>query len=204
MNITSVDTKPQYIRLRQGVTVRNGNTLVESSIDDPAELYRALNCNYPKFFKMDLLSKWAWLGAEALLKDVNETAAYDEADRNKTAIVIATTNGCLDVDRRFAETLRTVPSPALFVYTLPNIMLGEISIRHGFKGEQLCEVQEYFDTTKMLLWVEDLFQNHDTTHCLFGWADAVDGYHDVCLFWANADNIHELTPDALQSILELK
>ena len=203
MNITSADTKPQYIRLREGIAVRDGKTLVESSINDPADLYRALNCNYPKFFKMDLLSKWAWLGAEALLNDSDAPLA-ESADKNRTAIVIATTNGCLDVDRRYAETLRTVPSPALFVYTLPNIMLGEISIRHGFKGEQLCEVQEYFDTTKMLLWVDDLFKNHDTTHCLFGWADAVDDYHDVCLFWANADNIHELTPAALQSILDLK
>ena len=203
MNITSVDTATQYIRLREGVAIKNGEKLVNSPISDPNELYKALNCNYPKFFKMDLLSKWAWLGAEALLSD-GEVSLLDGADKNKTAIVIATTNGCLDVDRRFAETLRTVPSPALFVYTLPNIMLGEISIRHGFKGEQLCEVQEYFDTTKMILWVEDLFANHDTTHCLFGWADAVDDYYDVCLFWADTNSIQSLTPDTLQSILDLK
>jgi hypothetical protein len=187
-----------HIRIRAGTLIYNGQTLAVTG-NDPADMYRALGCNYPKFFKMDNLSKWAWIGAEVLLQK-KDGWLYDGLDKRNIAVVIATQNGCLEVDYRYQETMHNIPSPALFVYTLPNIMLGEICIRHGFNGEQLCEIQETFDADELLFWVRDLIENRHTSHCLFGWADVMGEHHHISLFWTDAEGLRGLEPHQLQAL----
>jgi hypothetical protein len=188
-----------YVRITGGKAIHNGSQVAEFEAGDPAQLYRLLNSSYPKFFKMDSLCKWAWLGAEVLLQSGASGWIYDGLDKRNIAVVLTTTDGCLEVDKRYAETLLTVPSPALFVYTLPNIMLGEICIRHGFTGEQLCSVADDFDAEELLFQVKDLLLNRGATHCLFGKVDVVGGRPDVCLFWADAIAIGSITPAMLQA-----
>lgn len=188
------------LTINDGLVQLNHTPALHLQVQSPEEIYRGLGYNYPKFFKMDLLSKWAWLGAETLLKTAGGFR-YDGYDKEKIAVVLATGNGCLSVDKKYQESIQSIPSPALFVYTLPNIMLGEICIRHGFKGEQLCMVQESFNTTELSFWVNDLFQNRGMEHCLLGWADATEDKHEVILFWAS-NNGTEITPEVLEKTLQ--
>jgi hypothetical protein len=153
-----------------------------SGTADPAALYHRLQHNYPKFFKMDMLSKWAWLGAEYLLSS-EQGSLYEGLDKSKVAVVLMTSQGCLDVDKKYQQSFATIASPALFVYTLPNIMLGEICIRHGFKGEQLCLVSDTFDTGELHFWVNDLLSNRGMNACLCGWVEGTANVNDVCMFW---------------------
>lgn len=155
-----------------------------SSVEDS---YRAFGCAYPKFFKMDPLCKWAWLGAELLLRK-GEGFVYEGMDKSRIAVVLATGRGCLEVDKKYQESIQTIPSPALFVYTLGNIMLGEICIRHGFKGEQACLVREPESAEELCFWVKDLLDNHGMEACLCGWADAYVYQHDVSMFWVRKKN----------------
>ncbi len=175
-----------WLRINDAAT-RDNILLLPAPVQLPEDAYRLLGYNYIKFFKMDVLSKWAWLGAEALLAE-NGGYAYDGLDKTKIAVVLMTNHGCLDVDKKYQETLSTIPSPALFVYTLSNIMLGEICIRHGFKGEQLCLVSEQFDTEQIQFWVNDLLTNRGMDACLCGWVDAASDEHDICLFWVSRHN----------------
>lgn len=179
-----------FLSINNGLVALNGTTLLNLQTQSPEEVYRAFGLGYPKFFKMDLLSKWAWLGAEVLLK-TTEGMRYDGLDKERIAVTLATRNGCRSVDKRYQESMQTIASPALFVYTLPNIMLGEICIRHGFKGEQLCLMQENFNQGELNFWVNDLFQNRQMEHCLSGWVDATEDRHEVYLSWisATADTI---------------
>jgi hypothetical protein len=174
------------LTINDGLVQLDQRLVLNLSTQSPEEVYRRLGYSYPKFFKMDLLSKWAWLGAEALLK-TTEGFRYDGQDREKVAVVLATRNGSLAVDKKYRESMQSIASPALFVYTLPNIMLGEICIRHGFKGEQLCMVQDHFNREELSFWTDDLFKHRGMTHCLGGWVDATENKHEVCLFWASAD-----------------
>ncbi len=149
---------------------------------------------------MDPLCKWAWLGAEALLHTA-DGYMYDGIDKTRIGLVIATSSGCLDVDKAYAASIADIASPALFVYTLPNIMLGEISIRHGLKGEQLCLVNETFDTAELDFVVNDMLNNRSMDACICGWADVNNGNYDVCLFWVTKENSN--TPFTAQSIAQL-
>jgi hypothetical protein len=136
---------------------------------------------------MDILCKWAWLATETLLL-FDDSSLYSGLDKSKIAVVLATSQGCIEVDKKYNETLSTIPSPALFVYTLPNIMLGEICIRHGFKGEQACIVSEQFDSDQLQFWVNDLLENRGMEACLCGWVDITNNKQDIFLLWITGNN----------------
>ena len=55
----------------------------------PENFYHALQHNYPKFFKMDVLCKWAWAGAEYLLS-FHDRSLYESLDKSKIAVVMMT------------------------------------------------------------------------------------------------------------------
>ncbi len=155
--------------------------LAEPTIDATA-VYRSISMNYPKFFKMDSLCKWAMVAAECLLKDA-EDYCYASIEKTNIAMVLMTRNGCIDVDKKYWETTAAIASPALFVYTLPNIMLGEISIKHGFKGEQLTLVSNQYDKDLLQFWVSDVLQNRGMKACLAGWVDVENDKASIALDW---------------------
>ena len=143
---------------------------------------------YPKFFKMDLLSRVAFLATELLKPD------HAVVEKEKIAVVLSTHSGCLEADKKFEESRKTFASPALFVYTLPNIMLGEICIRNGFKGEQMCSIEERFNADWFLFYVSDLLKHREMDACLFGHVEALADKATADLFWVtkaagNADEI---------------
>lgn len=169
-----------YVRIGQQGIACNG--LAWHSFEPGAPLpdalaaaYRALEPAYPKFFKMDLLSKLGWLGVEALKANGWQPGAYEPAS---VAMVVANSHASNDADLNYWESTRQVPSPALFVYTLPNIVLGEISIRNGWKGEQAFLIQDAFDATQLLEYVEAVMATGETEVCIAGWLDVWKGTAD--------------------------
>jgi len=191
------------VLINRQITARNGVPLVSLSKKEtsrPEDLYIELSYNYPKFFKMDILCKWAWISAEYLLKN-NDEFLYNGLQKDEIGVVLASSHGCLDVDKKYSNTITNFPSPALFVYTLPNIMLGEICIRHGFKGEQTCLISERFDTDELCFWVNDLIENRGMKACICGWVDIADEEHDICLFWVTKnENGLILSPATMQKL----
>lgn len=151
-----------------------GDVLEQTTI-----LYKHLQLNYLKFFKMDLLCKVGFLASEVLLQSVDLTTV----NTSKTATYLSTKDGCLDVDQKFHDSMQTLPSPALFVYTLPNIVLGEICIRNKFKGEQLAYISQHIDKEDIQFYVNDAFQYRNQKHCLCGHINAYNNDVNVELFW---------------------
>ena len=136
------------------------------------EAHKALEINYPKFYKMDKLSKLAILATEMLLKGVKLTDKYRAED---IAVIASCANSSLDTDLRYQTSIATAPSPSLFVYTLPNVMIGEICIRHGIKGENTCFVSDEFDAGFQTDYVNGLIADGCAEACLSGWADYLGG-----------------------------
>ena len=63
------------------------------------------------------------------------------------------------------------PSPALFVYTLPNIVAGEIAIRNKYEGETSAYVLEEFNRDMIDAIVKQAFQDRITKDALVLWID---------------------------------
>jgi len=111
--------------ISNNVVYKNGQPLFESKGQDLPEFlmaaYRHLDIQYPKFFKMDNLSKLGWLANEVLLKDSFDKEQYKPED---IGIVLSNANASLDTDIKYYETTKTMANPDQFVYTLPNILIG--------------------------------------------------------------------------------
>ncbi len=159
---------------------RDGQPMMEPEADTmaniPMHVYEKLDMDYPKFFKMDLSCKVAFLATE-LLKP------FPDAEKERTAVILGTYSGCIEVDKQFENSIQTFASPALFVYTLPNIMLGEICIRNGFKGEQLCLIDKQPDWAEMSFLAEDLLSKRNMDTCLLGFIDANRQHITAHLAW---------------------
>lgn len=134
-------------------------------------LYRKEVNNYPKFFKMDPLCRLGFIATELLLKAEGETA---EGARNDRAVVVCTHHGCYANDCRYQQTITDenyFPSPAVFVYTLANIVTGEIAIRHHYQGETSCFVVQEYEAERVRQLAATAFCDHETKSVVCAWLD---------------------------------
>jgi hypothetical protein len=141
--------------------------------------YQHFGYQYPKFYKMDRLSKLGWLAAELLLSDGFDAADYRPED---IAVVLSNANSSFDTDYRYFATVTEIPSPALFVYTLPNIMIGEICIRHKLKGENAFFIAGSFDALFIGTYVRDLMETGNARACICGWVEVSGDAYAAALF----------------------
>jgi 3-oxoacyl-(acyl-carrier-protein) synthase len=163
-----------------------------------------LDAKYPKFHKMDASSKLGFLASEMLLKDVDLLQEYKPS---QVALVLSNAHGSLDTDIRYFESTRTMASPGLFVYTLPNIVAGEICIRNGIKGENAFFVTPSFDIQQMHQYVESAMDSGLTQACIAGWIDVMASHHDVFLYLAekkDRGNALQHSAVQLQKLYQLK
>jgi len=170
--------------IRGGRILRNGSPVAvpeaTGGSDFGARVYEWLKPEYPKFYKMDLPSQLAFLAGEVLLREL-PLSGYDAT---MIALVLTSASGSLDTDLRYAASARTMASPALFVYTLPNIAGGELCIRHKLKGENTFFITPAFDAPLLAGYTEQTLQIPGMEACIGGWIEAVDGHHDVFLYLA--------------------
>lgn len=146
--------------------------------------YQYLEVTYPKFYKMDNLSKLGWLATEVLLKDTAIKIYRPE----EVGLVLSNANASLDSDQKYMQSVGDIPSPALFVYTLPNIMIGEICIRNNFKGEDAFYIFEKFDANFIEQYVNDLLANNVLQTCICGWVDVLKDEYKAVLFLVEKTN----------------
>lgn len=142
--------------------------------------YKHFELNYPKFHKMDRLCKLAFVAANILLKE-GQLKNYAPED---IAVVMANANSTLHTDSKHADSIKDrvdyYPSPAVFVYTLPNIMVGEICIKYNIKGESVFLVSNEFDENLLMEYSLDLLAADEAKICLMGWVDYTEnGYHAI-------------------------
>lgn len=131
-------------------------------------LYHSFCEAYPKFFKMDGLSRLGFLASEILLKGV------PEEDKDQMGVIMFTHAGCKEADVKYAQTIKEdnfFPSPADFVYTLSNIVTGEVAIRHRIHGITTVYVLPERDNEISRKIIESIFLTTDVKTMLMGWID---------------------------------
>ena len=159
------------------------------------ELYRAYVGDYPKFFKMDTLSKLGFVASEMLLKDEEQERFVPREDR---AVVLFNKTASLQADTNYQSTIQDpenfFPSPAAFVYTLPNIVTGEIAIRNKYFGETSFIVVESCDAQIMARQLMNAFRDPMTQSILGGWLDCTDENHfEARLFLVEKQQFENIT-----------
>jgi hypothetical protein len=137
-------------------------------------LYRSLKIDYPKFFKMDSLSKLGFLASELILKD--EAPRF--VPREDVAIICFNRSASLATDTLYQATIRRengyYPSPSAFVYTLPNIVAGEIAIRNKFFGETAFYISREWSPQQALRAAAHVLSEERTRAVLTAWVECFE------------------------------
>ena len=138
-------------------------------------LYKQMIGNYPKFYKMDGLSRLGFVASEILLN-----AEKGDTDKER-AIIFFNHSSSIASDRNYKESINDkdnyFPSPSIFVYTLPNIVTGEIAIRNHFHGETSFFILPNKDERMMEEILQASCRDAQSKSFLTGWIDYEDERH---------------------------
>jgi hypothetical protein len=144
--------------------------------------YKAIETKYPKFFKMDNLSKLAFLASDILLNNEH----LNEDEENNIALIFSNRASSLDTDRKHQEAIQNkdnyYPSPAVFVYTLPNICIGEISIKHKLYSENSFFIFDSFNAENLETYANSLLKMDKADDVLCGWVDYDENNYEAFVY----------------------
>jgi hypothetical protein len=182
----------KYCQIENSTVFVNGEKQFELENVDFSEFiknaYKEFNIEYPKFFKMDNLSKLAFVTSEIILKEVCNTE-----QENDVAIVFANKSASLDTDVKYQNSIQDkenyFPSPAVFVYTLPNICIGEISIKHQLKSENAFFVYENFNSEFITNYANHLIESGKAESVLCGWVEFYQEKYKSFVYLAGKEGI---------------
>ena len=166
------------VRITQEEIIVDGERLdLESRAKEMlTEVYKTKIGDYPKFYKMDMLSRLAFVASELLIgcegqRSKDEGQLSISKDR---AVVLFNHSSSIIADRQYVKSIDKddfFPSPAAFVYTLPNITTGEIALRNGFHGETSFYLLAERNEKLIQRVIKSTFIDHDIKSVIGGWID---------------------------------
>jgi hypothetical protein len=155
-------------------------------------IYRHFNLSYPKFFKMDNLCKLGFLAAEILLKDKGINQRYAGY---QIGLILSNAASSVDTDRNHQLSIEDpsnyFPSPSVFVYTLANIVIGEICIRQKIMGESTFFIEEHFDADRLFEYVKQLLDGSIVECCICGWVELNGDQYKGVLYLVEKSTSHK-------------
>ncbi|MBE6340090.1 MAG: beta-ACP synthase [Bacteroidales bacterium] len=185
-NINDID-EVASCQIANGKLVVDGKEILNCNTDFDTfirEIYHQKNEPNLKFFKMDRLSKLGYMGAQYVIGKSSAHAVYEPTD---TAIILYNHASSLDTDvQHMRDLAKGEASPATFVYTLPNIVLGEIAISCGVRGETTFFVcANAREEAQVTAYAKYLLTSHRYRNVLFGKCELLGENYNL--------NIHLLT-----------
>ncbi len=164
------------VQISQGqVNVDETSVFVSSQTDFhifSREAFKSRGESNMKFYKMDDLCKLGYLASAWLLDGI-------EYGEEECGIVMSGKYGCLDTDIRHQQIIDSEgdssASPAVFVYTLPNVVAAEISIRHHIKGENIWFWSEDKTMSDIKKYASILAASRDLKYCIAAHIDFING-----------------------------
>ena len=139
------------------------------------DLYKRYIDNYPKFYKMDPLCRLGFVASELLLQAEGNRRDTPRDDR---AIILFNRSSSIQADEAYQASIQDAedyfPSPAAFVYTLPNIVTGEIAIRNHYQGETSFYILPERNDQLMQQILKASLGDKTTKSILGGWIDYED------------------------------
>lgn len=134
------------------------------------ELMKTYAGDYPKFYKMDLFSRLAFVSVCVLLHGNEHLVNTDRISMvffNKTSSILS--------DRQHLCTVlppaEFYPSPSTFLYTLPNVVMGEIAVKFKIKGETTFVILAEKDDKMIDGIVKATVEDTTPSAMIYGWVD---------------------------------
>ena len=98
-----------------------------------------------------------------------------ETHDEECAVVLFNGSSSIVADRKhittFSKDGEFYPSPSVFLYTLPNIVTGEIAIKHGYKGETSLYILNEYNEHTITSVIKATFAQSPVKTMITGWFD---------------------------------
>lgn len=137
------------------------------------ELYKRFVGDYAKFYKMDVFSRLAFLASELILQKEDE-----EARKEEHSIILFNSSSSIVADRNHISTICDTdsfyPSPSVFLYTLPNVVTGEIAIKNSFTGETSLYILDDKNEALIDQITKASITSSGSRRIISGWVDCPD------------------------------
>ena len=167
------------VRITQDEIIVDGNRLDVKSHGKEmlTEVYKTKIGDYPKFYKMDMLSRLAFVASELLIEAEGQRSKVKSQKskvESQRAVVLFNHSSSIIADRQYVKSIEKddfFPSPAAFVYTLPNITTGEIALRNGYHGETSFYLLAERNEKLMQRVIKSTFIDRDIKSVIGGWID---------------------------------
>jgi len=144
-------------------------------------IYKEKDIAYPKYHKMDGLCKISLLVFELFL----ELGTIKKEDLGSMPIVMANSFSSASSDvKHHVNILEDKTSPSVFVYTLPNIAIGEVAIKHKMRGENIFYVLESFNAEKLIQFSKP-FLSKEKKNVLVAWSEFTPDIMESFMFCLN-------------------
>ena len=162
-------------------------------------VYKHFEIDYPKFYKMDPLCKLSLISSSILLETKGE-----KLDPN-TAIILSNKSSCIDIDIAHQKSIslgdNSYASPATFVYTLPNIALGEISIKYKLKSENSFFIFDSFNPSFLIDYTNSLTMFGKSKSVLCGWVEIFENKYNAFIFMVKQEEGLDFTKENLLKLI---
>lgn len=177
------------VRIEQGRITLDGQILLETA---PSEnfaafirsAYKVLALDDRKFYKMDDLSKLGYIATACLFSRNGGTTGYKP---DQVGMILANASSSLDTDRKHQHIIDTLggkeASPAVFVYTLPNVVMGELCIRYKIQGENTFFINNRYPESFISSYARLVMQKRGLRACLVGWCELLGNQYEARFDW---------------------
>ncbi len=191
-----------YCRIKNNQVVVNDQVILnDEDSDSPSvffkKIYTFLNTDYPKFYKMDLLCKGGFLAAELITKE-------HSIQQENVALIFSNQSSSYVSDKKHADGIfdqeNPVASPAVFVYTLPNILMGELSIRHQLHSENIFYIFDRFNPEFLTFHNQQFLNQGKADKILSGWIEVKEDDCDIFLYLVEKEGKYPHTQEVIEKL----
>lgn len=146
--------------------------------------YKSLNLDDRKFYKMDDLCKLGYVAAASLFAKNGGTTGYLPGE---VGLILANASSSLDTDLKHQRLIDTLgdqeASPAVFVYTLPNVVMGELCIRYKIQGENTFFISDRYQESFIREYALSVMRKQKLRACLIGWCELLGNRYEARFDW---------------------
>lgn len=152
--------------------------------------YKFLALDDRKFYKMDDLCKLGYIAAACLFARNGGKTGYEPGE---VGIIFANTSSSMDTDLKHQHIIDTMgdreASPAVFVYTLPNVVLGELCIRYKIQGENTFFINNRYPESFIRDYATLVMRKQKLRACLTGWCELLGDRYEARFDWLEQTTI---------------
>ncbi len=135
------------------------------------EIFKKSIADNSRFYKMDLFSRLVYVATSLLIKDKLPQHTSEEV-----SMIVFNKTGSILADRQhlalFSNSDAFYPSPSVFINTLPNVVMGELALQYGIKGETSFIILPRRDDSLIRDIADSVIADSPALYFITGWADA--------------------------------